>query len=153
MNRKLFAFLALATIFFSCSNDDNAAEATIVGSWNAVEYNLETSVDLNNDGTESNDIMKELDCFAFMVTFGETGTFSSTVTSLTTTDNGDGTTSVDCDGGNVSNTGTYTLVGNTLTITIDGDPVVSTANLSKNSLTVTGEDETLGDYTVVLERK
>ncbi|OIQ21799.1 MAG: hypothetical protein BM557_03125 [Flavobacterium sp. MedPE-SWcel] len=66
--KKLVALAAVAFLSLSCSDEDNTVvntdeEITIDGTWNLTSFNLEQAIDLNNDGTESTDMIAETGCF------------------------------------------------------------------------------------------
>lgn len=77
---KIFMLLMITTISFSCDDDTDESlqnNESLVGDWSAI-YTLadEPLFDINNDGTNSMDIMKELECQYFILQLNNDFTFS-----------------------------------------------------------------------------
>lgn len=155
MKKNFFTLLLAAVLISSCSSDDGESDgSSIVGTWDAIEVNLGESVDWNDDGTASENLMDEIDCFAATATFTADGEYSSATTQINFDITEEGYT-ITC-GGPVPASGTYSTEGNTLRITDDEDDESreSTYSISGNTLTVTGYVEAVdGIATLVMTRR
>src|SRR5690606_23234343 len=57
-------FSLLLTLFMvSCSDDDNASNASIEGIWELRSLSVESAFDFNDDGTSSTDLIDEVPCY------------------------------------------------------------------------------------------
>ena len=161
MKKNLFTLLFAAVLISSCSSDDGggSVDASIVGAWDIVELNFGESVDWDGDGTSSDNLLDEIECFAGAVTFTAEGEYSSATTEI----NFEATETeftYTC-GGPVTASGTYSVDGNTLTATDaeDGGTGESTYSISGDTLTVVGPVQIVdveavdGEATVVLVRR
>lgn len=152
MKQRFYMLLLASALIISCSSDDGESDgSSIVGTWDAIEFNMGEAVDLNDDGTASDNLLDELDCFASTVTFTADGGYSTATTGIYF-EASESSFFITCDGVETTS-GTYTLDGNTL-VTIDEDgEVESTVTVTKDRLVVTGEDEDFGQVTLVFERR
>ncbi|SFB87487.1 Lipocalin-like domain-containing protein [Flagellimonas taeanensis] len=152
MIKRFYILLLASALIISCSSDDGESDgSSIVGTWDAIEFNMGEAVDLNEDGTASDNLLDELDCFASTVTFTAEGGYSTATTGIYF-EASESDFFITCDGVETTS-GTYTLDGNTL-VTIDEDgEVESTVTVTKDRLVVTGEDDDFGQVTLVFERR
>ncbi len=61
----LFLYFLIACIpITSCSQDDAVFESAISGVWELSAWNVDTPIDLNNDGVSSTNLLKEFGCLA-----------------------------------------------------------------------------------------
>lgn len=74
--KKIFSLLMIALVFVGCSSDDDGDDnVALQGDWKLTAFRSEQAYDLNNDGTMSNDIMAETNCYQNeKVTFNSNGT-------------------------------------------------------------------------------
>lgn len=146
----------LAVLLVSCSSDDDAEiYQGIVGQWTLIKANVENPIDVNGDGTADPDFMKELDCFTGTAAFREDETFTQTFAKIEEIEV-NGVFITGCNGF-TTNTGTYVLTGNQLTLIIDGpEPTTSVTTILidgdvlKASLVDFGD---LGDVELVYRRQ
>jgi len=156
MKKNLFTLLFAAVLISSCSSDDGdgSGSSSIVGTWDAIELNLGESVDWDDNGTSSENLMDEIECFAATATFTAEGEYSSATTQINFDITETGYT-ITC-GGAVPASGTYVLDGNTLIVTDDedGETEEATYDISGETLTVTGYVEAVdGEATLVFVRR
>ncbi|MER3375247.1 MAG: lipocalin family protein [Allomuricauda sp.] len=153
MKKNFFTLLLAAILISSCSSDDGdgSVSASIVGTWDAVEFNMAAGVDLNEDGTASENLLDELDCFASTVTFTADGGYSTATTGIYFEANED-SFSITCDGVETTS-GTYALNGNTLTTNDEDGEVEATVTVTQDRLIVEGDDEDFGEVTLIFERR
>ena len=130
----LLAVTLLAGLTFSCSNDDDGNNNVAVeGTWKLTAFNIESSIDLNGDGTASSDLLEETNCYQNeIIEFNADN--SATVKS---------TSYLDMEGQYDANTGAFEIItncvseienlagtwaqaGGTVTVTVNGQPVVFT---------------------------
>ncbi len=153
--KKLLSLLAIALILGACSNDDDGGgdnTATLVGSWTLTSYLLDQPVDVNLDGTASNDFLEELPCYTSTATFSSDGSFSSSTSEIDVEiDIINGTTEVICIDP-VSLTGTWELNGDQLSITAEGETDTQQVDLNGNTLTFSVTDPDFGSATWVWTR-
>ena len=133
MKKFIFKTLALTALVLvsacSGSDDDNNSSVELEGTWKLTAWNIGESVDLNNDGTASSNLLDEMDCYN-----NETIVFSSTdIATIINTSYADiyveleeGSETdyifeVECELENDSFTATYVRNGNTVTFTFAGD--------------------------------
>ncbi|WP_127136496.1 lipocalin family protein [Flagellimonas oceanensis] len=161
MKKNLFTLLLVAVLISSCSSDDGdgPVNASIVGTWDIVELNFGESVDWDGDGTSSDNLLDEIECFAGTVTFTAEGEYSSATTEI----NFEATETeftITC-GGPVTASGTYSVDGNKLTATDaeDGKTGESTFSISGDTVTFVGPvqivdvEDVDGEATLVLVRR
>ncbi|WP_421823703.1 lipocalin family protein [Flagellimonas oceanensis] len=161
MKKNLFTLLLVAVLISSCSSDDGdgPVNVSIVGTWDIVELNFGESVDWDGDGTSSDNLLDEIECFAGTVTFTAEGEYSSATTEI----NFEATETeftITC-GGPVTASGTYSVDGNKLTATDaeDGKTGESTFSISGDTVTFVGPvqivdvEDVDGEATLVLVRR
>ncbi|MBQ9124708.1 MAG: lipocalin family protein [Acholeplasmatales bacterium] len=105
----LVMLVAVLTLTLASCKDDNEGASGVVGTWNVTEYKV-----------------GDVDYIAMM---GEGATIS-----MEFTEDGKATMTVSAMGMSESMEGTYTVDGETITITIDGDPQSGT--ISGNTITI-----------------
>ncbi|MFD2100768.1 lipocalin family protein [Flagellimonas iocasae] len=152
MIRKIYLLLFATVLISSCSSDDGGSDgSSIVGTWDAVEFNTAVGADFNQDGTASQNLMDEVDCFASTVTFTAEGGYSTATTGIYF-EASEESFSITCDGVETTS-GTYELNGNTLVTIDENGEVVATVTVTKDRLVVEGDDEDFGEVTLVFERR
>jgi hypothetical protein len=73
--KKLLTLILVAAIFVSCSSDDDNGRVVVEGTWKMTSFKTQNAYDLNGNGTISNDIMGQTNCFQ-----NETMVFNSNYT-------------------------------------------------------------------------
>lgn len=102
----------------------------LIGQWNLSSMATDVAVDLNNDGIKKNNLKEETSCFdAMAITFNADMTFTSINSRMDFAADGDNT--FECMG-NRTDTGTWALDGNLLTLNgvINGSSYKHTKELS-----------------------
>jgi len=61
--KKLLTLIFVAAIFVSCSSDDDNGRVAVEGTWKMTSFKSQNAYDLNGNGTISNDIMGQTNCF------------------------------------------------------------------------------------------
>ncbi|NCT16707.1 MAG: hypothetical protein COZ75_10180 [Flavobacteriaceae bacterium CG_4_8_14_3_um_filter_34_10] len=61
--KKVFSLLMVAMIFAACSSDDDNANVSLEGTWKMTAFKSENAYDVNGNGTISNDIMQQTNCY------------------------------------------------------------------------------------------
>lgn len=125
MKKILLNLLALSLLITSCeSDDDNNSSSDLQGTWKLTAWNVANAIDLNGDGTVSTNMLDEMNCYN-----NETITFGNSTATATTTSYADieaelvtGSDTeysyiIDCVSEINSDTATYVVNGNTVTIT------------------------------------
>lgn len=59
-----FTCITLVMVFTSCSKDDVAEPVSIIETWKLASATFENNHDINGDGTSSNDLIGETNCFS-----------------------------------------------------------------------------------------
>lgn len=152
--KKLLSLLAIALFVVSCSGDDDGGDSTdvgLAGTYNLTGYTFDEAVDVNLDGTASTDFFAELPCFTAVATFNANGSFTSVTDEIVFDITPTGAT-VDC-GDPESNTGTWSLSGNQLTVVSDGDTDVQEITLTASTITYEIADPDFGLATWVWTRQ
>ncbi|MBX2827220.1 MAG: lipocalin family protein [Flavobacteriaceae bacterium] len=152
--KKFVSLLVIALTLGACSNDDDGGNETssLVGTWILTSYILDQPVDVNLDGTASNDFLEELPCYMSTATFSENGAFASSTSEIDIEiDIINGTADVVCIDP-VALTGTWELNGDQLSITAEGETDTETVDLNGNTLTFAVEDPDFGTATWIWTR-
>ena len=61
-NTFLLACLLAFFMLFACSDDESSPREQFIGVWLLTGINLETPMDINQDGTASSDLLQEISC-------------------------------------------------------------------------------------------
>jgi hypothetical protein len=61
--KKLLTLILVAAIFVSCSSDDDNGKVAVEGTWKMTSFKSQNAYDINGNGTISNDIMGQTNCF------------------------------------------------------------------------------------------
>ena len=143
MKTNILSLLTIAFLLFSCSSDDdnnNNTTAEIPGTWRLTSFLIESAIDLNNDGSASNDLIQETNCYQNeTLVFNADGNMAANSTSFLEMEgvidatSGDLVITTDCVPDAFSESGTWTQNGASVTILVDGTPIV--AVVSGNALT------------------
>lgn len=126
----------------SCSSDDDGSgeqTTSLGGVWLLTELNATPATDLNNDGVASVNLLTETTCFdttAFSFQGNNTGTVNSTIATLEIDQNQIVNCAVRTD------SGTYSISGNTLSVTIDINGGTATET---RQVVLTGNGSNAGD--------
>ena len=146
---KICTLLVTIILFASCEGNDpdeslnasfsdplmtaNIEYTQLVGKWDLFEMRTDTSVDLNNDGTGSSNLLSETSCFDQMsITFKDDKTFSS-VNARMDFAAGDSNNDFACLGtGRGPDTGTWEIAGDILKLTfiINGESFTNEKQLT-----------------------
>lgn len=141
--KKIAFTLLMATLLFSCKKDDDGnTQVSVEGNWKLTAFTTETGFDFNEDGTASNNVMSETNCYQNeTVLFSGNGSATSTNRSYAdiTLELVAGSTteyeySVTCVQETEINTLSWTQSGNTISITESGETITGT--LSGSVLTI-----------------
>jgi len=152
--RKFMGLLAILFVVVACSSDDNSSnppqEAGLVGVWTLLAYNLDQAVDVNLDGVPSTNVLEEVPCFTSTVVFSSDGSFTSGTNEFEIVI-GDIDITVTCGDQEVLN-GTWSLSGNQLTTTVEGESETETINLDGNMFSFVIADPDFGDGELIFFR-
>ncbi|HPF10388.1 MAG TPA: lipocalin family protein [Flavobacteriaceae bacterium] len=142
--KKLILIVLAVTLVLGCSKDDDnkSSGTTLEGTWKLTSFTVETAYDLNEDGTATNDVMAETNCYqneTIEFESNNSGTLVSRSYADISLDLVIGTTNdyeytVTCVQQNDETAFTWSKSGNSVTITVSGVPF--TATLSGNTLTL-----------------
>ena len=151
--KKLLSLLAIALLVLSCSGDDDGdgAEVGLEGNYQLTTYTFNEAQDINFDGTASTNFFAELPCFTAIATFNANGVFTSATDELVIEITPTGGT-IDC-GDPESLTGTWSLSGDNLSITADGETEVQEITLTATSFSYQIADPDFGLATWVWTRQ
>ncbi|WP_299432493.1 lipocalin family protein [uncultured Aquimarina sp.] len=166
MKTNFFLFaISFALFFSSCSSDDdnsgdNGGDPTtvsLVGTWKLTAATAAQSVDLNMDGTVSDNLLEELPCFEDTIMVNDDNTYDQNVEEVVVNVEMVGplvVVTADCTGTTLNETGTWSLDGDKLTFTPTGmDPKEVTITLIETTLSFTDAVEDLGDVALVFTRQ
>jgi len=148
--KKLF-LAVLSLLLFACPSDDSPAPLPqgIEGTWLLTRLLVDIPVDFNMDGMVSTDLVSEIGCFDQTFTFNVDNTGSVNITQsadfelvLVAGTSNMYEYEIDCIQENFSESLTWTLNGNDISIDIDGDNLDGT--FSGDLITLVLEDG--GDF-------
>lgn len=114
----------LMLVITSCTSDDNnqvttLTDADVIGEWQLIEINSDPAIDIENDGTTDTNLMLQTTCFdGWGLDFDANGTLTADYAEIEIDPNA--IASLICTP--QTDTGTYNISGNNLTVsaTIDG---------------------------------
>lgn len=144
MKKILFTALAAFAIV-SCSDDDNNnANTSLTGTWKLSSIIVATPIDLNGDGKTGNDLVKESGCMdESNITFVADTTKPAVVKmqTLDIKEDAQGKTTAECSDPETSSS-TYTVTGNSVKLTFDGEATTftksgKTLNATQDGTTIT----------------
>lgn len=118
------SILMLMLVITSCTSDDNnqvttLTDADVIGEWQLIEINSDPAIDIENDGTTDTNLMLQTTCFdGWGLDFDANGTLTADYAEIEIDPNA--IASLICTP--QTDTGTYNISGNNLTVsaTIDG---------------------------------
>lgn len=126
--KKLFAIASVAFLALGCSGEDDGTivGASVEGTWDLTSFELNQAFDLNGDGTPSSNIFNETNCFQDTYIVFDDGNdatvyFDDIVVNMDVVE-GVEVYSADCTA-STSYTGTYTVIGNNVTVTGEGQTI------------------------------
>ena len=130
----VLAVLLLAGLTYSCSNDDDGNNTVAVeGTWKLTAFNIQSTIDLNADGNASSDLLEESNCYENeTIEFNADNTATVKSTSyLELEGEYDAATGAfeiisNCINEIENLAGTWTQAGGTVTVSVNGQPVVFT---------------------------
>ena len=142
--KKLLLLLVPALLLISCNNDDDSSSASVEGTWKLTTFTTSQPSDVNNDGVETTNFIAETNCYnnSFLI-LSSNSVANARIEELDLTlDLVAGTTdqyeyTVDCLSAEDA-FGVWAQNNNTVTVTIDGEPL--DLSLSGNTLSVTIPD-------------
>ncbi|MBQ4818721.1 lipocalin family protein [Aquimarina sp. MMG016] len=156
--RVVFLFVVSLGLF-SCSSDDDAPSVmgSLVGTWELTSVTGGIPVDLNMDGTPSTNLLQELPCFKDTLVVNDDNTYSQDVTDIDVSVDTSGPFPipiVECTGLILMETGTWSLVGDQLTFTPEGqDPTIVAIMLTETTLSFSDTVEGLGQVALMFTRQ
>ncbi|TXE20018.1 hypothetical protein ES692_01800 [Psychroserpens burtonensis] len=166
--KKLFLSLFVLTglvLTTACSSDDDGGNgntnADVAGTWKLTSLLTQSSLDINNDGNSSNDLLVESDCYLDdSLVFGASGigsiisnSFLEVEAELVVGTTDEFTYSINCFIEEDIYAMTYTVSGNTVTI-VDEDMFTVVGTVSGNTFNFVipeGYEIVDEDFEVVLE--
>ncbi len=118
------SILMLMLVITSCTSDDNnqvttLTDADVIAEWQLIEINSDPAIDIENDGTTDTNLMLQTTCFdGWGLDFDANGTLTADYAEIEIDPNA--IASLICTP--QTDTGTYNISGNNLTVsaTIDG---------------------------------
>lgn len=151
-NFKVIILFISTVLFFNCSDEDNVNTQTlsssdIVGNWSLVEINSTPAVDLEENGNTDPNVMNQTDCFDGMsLDFDNNGNVSVVTSAI----NYDSTNSPSFSCSLQTNSGSYSIDQNNLTVTaqISGNQETETLNvdIQNNTLSFIVTESDIADY-------
>lgn len=126
--------IVLLFILSSCSSDDNnqvttLTDADVLGEWQLIEINSDPSIDIENDGTTDTNLMLQTTCFdGWSLDFDANGVLTADYAEIEIDPNAIATLICTPQ----TDTGTYNISGNNLTVsaTIDGNTETQTISIT-----------------------
>jgi hypothetical protein len=137
MIKKHALLLALVSVIFaSCSKDEINENSKVIGSWTLTNYEIGVSVDIDKNGSESFNLLEELECenkevliFEANGTVSSNDTFNPNIAISKLDISDDYVFDVECAEGIISFATSYVLDNNTVEFSD------KTSNISGNTLT------------------
>jgi hypothetical protein len=133
--RKVCLCLFIFALVLSCSNDDegstNTTNLQVIGLWDLTEVNVNSSQDIDMDGSLSSNLMDELECISgtLLIDGDMVWTFEQTNVSITTITNGH--FFAQCSG-TVAGTGAWT--SSETEVVLQGSDLLGTLSISGDRL-------------------
>jgi hypothetical protein len=133
--KKIFLLAVSCFAILSCSSDDEGtSSASLVGTWKVTSFTTGVGVDFNNDGTASTNFLTESGCYdnsnlIFAANNVATANFQELdiILDIDFVNPENSIYEVDCLPATPV-VGTWAQGGNSVTVTIDGEPAVLTIN-------------------------
>lgn len=127
--------MVIAAIFLSgCSGDDSPPlstfeDADVIGQWVLIEINSTPQIDIGNDGTTDTNLMLQTTCFdGWGLNFDANGTITSDAAEIELDPNAIAT--LICSP--ISNSGTYVINGNDITVSTMVDGIAESQTVTVN---------------------
>lgn len=133
--KKIFLIAFSSIALFSCGSDDEATTNTsLIGTWKVTSFTTNVPVDFNNDGVSSTNFITESGCYnnsnlLFAANSVATAAFQDLDVTLDIdfVNPENSVYTIDCLPG-APIVGSWAQAGNSITVTIDGEPAVMTLN-------------------------
>lgn len=146
----LFSMLFVVSCSEDESDDNGFSSAELVGTWDLVEVNVNTEVDLDGDGSFSSNLMDEEPCISGSIVLRDDSTYQFEESNFTVTPITNGLYFVQCSG---STQATGAWASNGSEVAFHGSTVLNTLELSNNRLIKTIGDDLPGISSFVYERR
>jgi hypothetical protein len=149
---KIFPVIALFVLFSSCSSDDSTemstfSETDILGQWILIELNSTPAIDIENNGNLEENIMLQTSCFdGWGLNFEANANFTANSSDIDF--NPTASPSLVCTPR--TDSGTFSLAGNDLTVSVLVDGNVETQTISitidNNTLSFTATESEVAAF-------
>ncbi len=135
-------YFSICLILVSCSDDDGNdggfSSAELVGTWDLVDVKVSSEVDIDGDGTSSNNLMDEEACISGTIVLKDDTTYQFEESSFALTPITNGQYAAQCSG-SIQSTGAW--ASNGTEVVFQGSSLLGTLQLSNNRIIKTvGED-------------
>lgn len=140
-------------LFIACSSDDSPSStdnSAAVGAYQLTELNINPPQDINEDGTETSNVLTELNCVQGTLTLRSDDTFNISFSGVEVTTITGGLFKFFCTSDTINSSGSWTLTDNTVT-TFDGSTTITYA-LNGDMLTNTISEDLPGFRSEVYSR-
>jgi hypothetical protein len=138
----------------SCSDDDGNdggfSSAELVGTWELVEVNVSSPIDLDGDGSSSNNLLDEENCIAGTITLRDDSTYQFEESNFILTPITNNLYVASCNGSNLA-TGVWASNGSE--VAFQGSTVLGTLQLSNNRIIKTVGEDLPGISSFIYERR
>ena len=143
--KKIFVLAFSCIALFACSSDDEGStNGSVAGTWKVTAFTTGVPTDFNNDGVSSTNFLTESGCYdnsTIVLAANNVATANFQELDVTfdynAADPQNSTYTVDCLP-STPFTGIWAQSGNSVTVTIDGEP--ATFTLTGNTMTVTFDE-------------
>jgi hypothetical protein len=159
MMEKMLQVILLGIVFTlaGCSSDDNGPGNglseeqlnALAGNWMLVEYNVNPPQDLNEDDTQSVNLIDELDCISATLTVAKDLSWNISAIQVTATAITNGEYAVFCESTS-TDSGQWRFENNELSLYSDGNK--TSLILSGNQLTQTPDEDLPGVKQLVYQK-
>lgn len=144
-NFKLLTLLIMPfSLMISCSDDDgdggDFASAELVGTWRLVEVNLSAQVDIDGDGSLSDNLLDEVDCISGSLVLNADTTYQYEQSTFTITSITNNQYYADCNGTNLA-TGAW--ASNGAAVAFQGSGILRSNFILMGNQMVLNENEDL----------